>query len=605
MDVPGAVQMSEVKFLVTDVMTDSPRLYFLNSSSYKYHWKFYSNALGWNMDLLSFNTRTYTDFNRRLIAGSIVRYHSYSSDLYPDGVYSVEFWPSDPIHAHEAALVLNLLETGMPFASEMLVYHPTGETQVRIYREELTDFEGYGVNTVSTHQLYEGVSYSALNTGVACGILRSGNSSGTWSSGDIVVFETIPNDISHVAGVITTVPQTPLSHINLKARQNGTPNAFIENFTETPDYTSMLGHYVRLTVLPGNYRIEAIPFSEAAEWLESVRPESVTVLVSDLSENRILSLSDLRHSNSVFCGAKAANLGELSRCLPSGSVPQGYAIPFAYYHEFMEYNNLYALVDSLTAGEAFSRSVEARDEILSEIRRSVREGELPPWMMDSLDEMASQFEPETSLRCRSSTNNEDLPGFNGAGLYESYTHHGYEGHISETVKQVWAGMWTYRAYEEREFHRIEHVSASMGVVVHPSFRNEAANGVAVTQNIFNPFITGYYVNVQAGDDMVTNPEPESIPEEFIITRQYLTGVWQTEVQYIGSSNRTDGDERVLTEEQISMLEEYLEDIHRHFARVYGAGSDDPDFAMEIEFKITAAGELVVKQARPWVNVTGG
>ena len=46
-------------------------------------------------------------------------------------------------------------------------------------------------------------------------------------SSDLVVLRYIPNDLTHVAGVITETPQTPLSHINLKAKQNNMPNAYI------------------------------------------------------------------------------------------------------------------------------------------------------------------------------------------------------------------------------------------------------------------------------------------------------------------------------------------------------------------------------------------
>ena len=75
----------------------------------------------------------------------------------------------------------------------------------------------------------------------------------------------------------------------------------------------------------------------------------------------------------------------------------------------------------------------------------------------------------TPLRCRSSTNNEDLPGFSGAGLYDSFTHRPDEGHLSESIKQVYASLWNYRAFEAREFYRIDHFTTAMGVLVHPQF----------------------------------------------------------------------------------------------------------------------------------------
>ncbi len=592
--------LSEVKFLVSDVRSDSPSLYFINSNSFEYHWKFFNEALGWNLSLLDFNTRTYTDFNRRILAGSVVAHDRYSPSDYAEGLYTIEFWPSDPIHFNDVMLAYELINEAMYFLDGNIVYHPTGETQVLIYNEEIDSFDSAGIEVLLTEELYGGLDYAALNTGEALGILRDGNSGGAFSSRDIPVFQSIPNDISHVAGIITTIPQTPLSHINLKAVQNGTPNVYIPGFTETDQYRSLLGKYVRLTASTGGYTIEEVPLSTAMEWLEASRPDTVTVLDRNLTETRIADLDEIRLINSTSYGSKAASLGELTWCLPSHAVPRGCSIPFYYYHKFMIYNNLYEAADSLIAISEFTDSAGKREMMLREFRRRIRESDIPPWMMDSLSAVSTQFEPDVSLRCRSSTNNEDKPGWSGAGLYSSYTHHPEEGDISGTIKQVWAGMWTYRAFEEREFHRIEHNSCAMGVIVHPSYRDEQANGVAVTRNIFNPFITGYYVNVQLGEDMVTNPDDESVPEEFIVTEQNITGVISREIQYIRYSNRTLSNQRVLSETQIDQLTDYLERIHNHYSYLNGVSDLDNDFAMEVEFKITSEGDLVIKQARPWV-----
>jgi len=596
----SSLQLSEVKFIITDIRTDSPVLYFINSSEFMYHWKFFNDALGWNMSLIDFNTRTYTDFNRLILAGSVVAHDRYSNSEYRNGVYTVEFWPSDPVHADDAAMAVSMISEGMTFASDRILYHPAGESQVRIYSAEADQFAEKGVPVIQTGELYSGVDYMALNTGTCCGVLRDGSSGGAFSAGDIPVYKSVPNDIGHVAGIITTIPQTPLSHINLKAAQNGTPNVYVQGFADTEQYRSLLGCYVRLTAVPEGYTVEEIPFAEAVEWLDSVRPDTVTVLLADFEQTRILPLDEIRLANSSAYGAKAASLGELTWCIPSFSVPSGYAIPFHYYQNFMQYNNLYSAIDSMITADGFNSSVENREQILHDIRSLIRGADVPAWMMDSLSVMASNFEPGTSLRCRSSTNNEDLPGFNGAGLYSSFTHHPDEGHISKTIKQVWAGMWTFRAFEEREFHRIDQMSGAMGVVVHPSYREEVANGVAVTRNIFNPFSGGVYVNVQPGDDMVTNPQAESVPEEFLVTEQNLTGHAVREIQYLGLSNRASGGERVLSEQQIDQLVTYLAMIHNHYRTAYGVDEDDPWFAMEIEFKITSESELVIKQARPWV-----
>jgi len=118
----GTQQISEVKFLVTDVQSDSSKLYFLNSCAYDYHWKFNQEALNSDMDLYEFRAGAYTDTNRQFIAGSLIRYDSFLSVAFPDGVYCIEFWASDPIHAEDVSLVFSLLEESMSYAFDMLVY---------------------------------------------------------------------------------------------------------------------------------------------------------------------------------------------------------------------------------------------------------------------------------------------------------------------------------------------------------------------------------------------------------------------------------------------------------------------------------------------------
>jgi hypothetical protein len=136
------------------------------------------------------------------------------------------------------------------------------------------------------------------------------------------------------------------------------------------------------------------------------------------------------------------------------------------------------------------------------------------------------------------------------------------------------------------------------VLVHPNFDDEAANGVAVTKNPFDPDWEGFYVNVQVGESLVTNPDPNATPDELLVSAIGPAGEYET--QYIRRSTMTAGGAHVMTPEQIAELTRAMETIQARFKAIYGAG-DDPAFAMDIEFKIDARGRLVVKQARPWVD----
>ena len=216
----------------------------------------------------------------------------------------------------------------------------------------------------------------------------------------------------------------------------------------------------------------------------------------------------------------------------------------------------------------------------------------------AIAELHARFPAGTGIRCRSSTNNEDLEGFNGAGLYDSFTHRADEGDLTETVKQVWASLWNLRAFDERDFHRIDHLAAAMGVLVHPNFDDEVANGVAVTKNPFDPNWPGFYINVQVGESLVTNPDPNATPDELLVSAIGPNGEYET--QYIRHSTLTTGGTDVMTPEQIARLTAAMETIQRRF-RASTRPNATPGSPWTSSSRSTMAGTLVVKQARPWVD----
>ena len=205
-----------------------------------------------------------------------------------------------------------------------------------------------------------------------------------------------------------------------------------------------------------------------------------------------------------------------------------------------------------------------------------------------------RFEDGISVRCRSSTNNEDLPGFSGAGLYDSKTQHPHEGHISKSVKQVYASIWNFRAYDERDFYKIDHLKTAMGILCHQNFEGEIANGVGVTTDPIYDTEHSFYLSSQLGEDLVTNPNNNSVSEEVILPLD--TSI--TSSILIRSSNQVARGERIITSDHLNELRENLIVINDEFRDLYDAESL-PGFAMEIEFKITKDNLLNIKQARPW------
>jgi pyruvate, water dikinase len=596
---PGAPDVREVKFLVTGADTASPRLHFLNTNKHQYHYYFATDVLGYAWDLSTFNNQTYFTDARKQIAGSLVYYPHYTrSNGGPAGLYAMEFWPSDGISFHHVKMAYRLVSTSLPWMDRRLAYHPAGLTQEQRMESETAQWEASAIDWISSTELFAASTYSVLNPGVSFGRLVVGGGTTAVTSRDIVVLPTVPADLSRVAGIITAAPQTPLSHINLKAKQNKTPNCYLRDALSAPRVVALSGKNVRMEAGSDGLNLREATAAEVEAWINTLRPPNPSYPPRNLSITTIRPLSQVSFTDSTNCGAKAANVAELKRLLPAGMSPDGYAIPFSFYHRFMETNGFYNYARVMMQQPDFIADPSVREAQLATFRALLRDGIVPPNDRSALNVVQAAFAAGVPIRCRSSTNNEDLPGFNGAGLYDSYTHRPDEGSLHKSVRKVWASLWNFRAFEERDFQRIDHFSAAMGVLLHPNTDDELANGVAVSKNLIDPNWRGYYVNVQKGEELITNPDQNVIPEEFLIAS--LMGLTRYEIQHVTFSSLQPARTSLLTTAQAWDLADRLSAIQSHFRSRYNAWSD-PDFAMEVEFKITKENRLFIKQARPWVD----
>ncbi|MGH1543299.1 MAG: PEP/pyruvate-binding domain-containing protein [Arenicella sp.] len=605
-DVPGALGVREMKFLMTDLDAEEPLIYFMNTNNVQYHYHFATFVLGLELSNPEFNQQTYFIDNRKFLAGTLIAHDSFIASDGQQGVYALEFWPTDPVKVRLVNVAYKAIKQAMPFAKQKIAYHPAGETHRDLYIAEKQQFEQQGIQHISTEQLFGNIAYSPLNLGEGYGRLRLVDAADAKppSIGDVVIFKLLPNDLSHVAGVLTEQAQTPLSHINLKAKQNNTPNAYVKGASDDPRIKPLIGKLVYLKVAADDIEIREATQEEVDTHLESTRPVETQWPRRDLSRRDIVSLKNIGNADLQAYGAKAANVAELASILTtSNMVPDGYAVPFYFYDQFMQENGLYDVAQNMVNDLTFKQDPAVREKKLSKFRKRIKKTDMNETMLQALQNMHNAYPIEQPLRCRSSTNNEDLEGFNGAGLYDSYTHRPDEGHIQKSIKQVWASLWNYRAFEERDFYRIDHFTTAMAVLVHPNFDDELANGVGLTKNIFDPAWPGNYINVQVGEALVTNPEGGAVPDELIVVRTLVSDVppvYGNEVIYIRRSNLVTPPDHVMTDDQIEFLSTQMRIIQEHFKRVYRR-KDDPTFAMDIEFKIDKHKQLVIKQARPWVD----
>ncbi|MXY99281.1 hypothetical protein F4Y93_01050 [Candidatus Poribacteria bacterium] len=569
-----------VKFQIENTHTENPQLYFMNTETHRSHGSF--------MDAAGLGR------GQGQMRGVLSYRPLFMAPNGEPGVYTFEFNPNDAFPFEEIKLAHDLLVSKMPILKNRLGYCPLWGA-IGIYNREKALYDAAEFPVYFEDDLYANVGYLPLNQAASFGLLRVLALDERPTPRDIVICKTLPNEMPRVAGVITGVRQTPLSHVNLRAIQDKVPNAFIAKAWENASIAPLIGKYVYYAVNADGFEIREATLKEVETHFSDLRPSKTQKPKRDLSVTKILPLDDIRFSDASGFGVKTTNVATLRTFgFPEGTVPDGFAIPFYFYDEFMKHNGLYAKVEALLSDSAFQSDYDIRAAELKKFRATIEKGEMPAWMMDALSELQSAFPEGTSLRCRSSTNSEDLPGFSGAGLYDSYTHQPDEGHLSKSIKQVFASLWNYRAFEARDFYRIDHLTTAMGVLVHPNFPDELANGVAVTDDVVYQTIGNYYLNTQVGEDLVTNPEEQSIPEEILLN-------WSDSNNYrvVTMSNRTTDGGRILSDAYLRQLNSYLGIIHYRFNQLYTSIGHTKNLAMEIEFKITSDGRLSIKQARPW------
>ena len=571
-----------VKFQIERTHTQNPQLYFMNTETHRSHGSFMSAVgLGRGQGQM----RGVLSYRPLSIAPSG-----------EPGVYTFEFNPNDAFPFEEIKLAHDLLVAKMPILKNRIGYCPLWGA-IGIYERERALYDTAEFPVYFEDDLYANIGYLPLNQAASFGRLRVLELDERPTVRDIVICKTLPNEMPRVAGVITGVRQTPLSHVNLRAIQDKIPNAFIAKAWESSSIAPLIGKYVYYAVNADGFEIREATLKEVETHFADLRPSRTQRPERDLSVKKVLPLDEIGFSDASRFGVKTANLATLRTFgFPDGTVPDGFGIPFYFYDEFMKYNGFYDDLEGLLKDTALLSDHDTKEAELKSFRAEIKKGKMPTWMMDALSELQNSFPEGTSLRCRSSTNNEDLPGFSGAGLYDSYTHHSDEGHLSTSIKQVFASLWNFRAFEARDFYRIDHFVTAMGVLVHPNFESELANGVAVSDDVVYQTEGNYYLNTQVGEDLVTNPEAQSVPEEILLD-------WWDSNNYriVTTSNRTTDGARILKDEYLRQLSFYLGTVHYKFRNLYTSPSRTNDFAMEIEFKITSEGKLSIKQARPWAQ----
>jgi Pyruvate phosphate dikinase, AMP/ATP-binding domain len=571
-----------VKFLID--LHDDDRTYFFDSKKWETHFGFVRRFIDPCVEFQRFNISEYTREDRRFVLGSLMHYL--------DGDHwTIELLGGDTLSAARIGWMFECISARLPFAAR-LKFRPLSPLQI----ENATRL-GDRVPVLSSDALNASVSYQPVVLGVAYGHLRLVR--GTLDvSGvrpyDIVVSEYVPDQIPPVAGLVTSQLQAPLAHVAVLSRNRNTPDMALRGAIDLDAFKRFEGKLVKLTVSSQDYSIELADPAQAESAWTAMRPAAAMRPECDPQVVGLFNVAELAPDAVRYVGAKAAQMGRL--CHIEGiATAGGFAIPFSAYLAHLESAGLTPAIDAMLSEREFGSDAGVRALRLAEVRKAIA---AHPVQADLLAALCAKLRGLATRRrfiFRSSTNAEDLDGFNGAGLYESIAVAAdpTAEQVADALREVWASVWLQRAFEEREWYRIEHRAVAMGVLVQPFVEDAVATGVAITGNPFKPDLEAVFINTQLSGSTVTSAQGNELPE------QYLVVTWGGLIDpELLSRSSLAGGAPIMREADITDLTTQLQRIHRTLL-VPGTGTAN---AMDVEFALTHDRRIVMLQARPYTIV---
>jgi len=202
--------------------------------------------------------------------------------------------------------------------------------------------------------------------------------------------------------------------------------------------------------------------------------------------------------------------------LPEVNVPPGFGVPFYYYLRHLRQNHLNSRINAMLADPRWGSPGQLawRKHALAALRDAIRSAPIDSVFLDALYKRVRIKLSGKGVFVRSSTNAEDLAGFNGAGLYDTVPNVRSKRNLGDAVKTVWASLWNDRAVAERTLFGIDHRKVYAGVLIQVGIEATAA-GVLITANLWDPREEdSYTINANWGLG-IRVVEGTTIPEQIL------------------------------------------------------------------------------------------
>ena len=329
----------------------------------------------------------------------------------------------------------------------------------------------------------------------------------------------------------------------------------------------------------------------------------VSLPAIDANHTELTPLTRIRASDVNRFGTKTANLGEIVHANAANvNVPAGFGVPFNAYIEHIAANHLQAKIDAMLNDARFTNDAAWRREALSTLRQAIVDAPMNPQQLTRIEQAWQKQLGGKGVFVRSSTNAEDLKGFNGAGLYDTVPNVKTREALEPAIKKVWASIWNERAVNERQFAGIDHRQAYPAVLIQTGV-NATAAGVLLTTDIWGHNPHTYTINAKWGLG-IRVVEGQKIPEQIlydtsnngtrIISRSNETSMLVFDPRNGVREVPTPAGDTILTEARAKRLGEAVDAIVSLFVQ---------DTALDIEWVLEGE-KIWIVQARPYVSATG-
>ena len=494
------------KFII-DIQSND--IYFIDVNVFKLHADFVLGVLleqEWTADNIRAYNKNYERSKPRFILGYLTEHLKVNK-------LTFAFWEGDKIDARGVQRVHKKL--AKTFFVKDLAFRPDSPAQEKVAKA----VRRKGIKTITNDEIYRAADYQSFNHGQVVGTLRIVPKGTPYESlmfdrNDIVILQESYPDISPVSGIMSSVFSTPLAHVNLRATAWGIPNAGYARAFE--DYASLDGKAVFFAVEDTTHTLRIATRQEIDEYEHRVRTQKTVVIPpADLETANMPMLTKIHADQGDVFGAKTANLGEIASAgLPRVNVPEGFGVPFFYYVRHIRKHGVDNKIEAMLSDERFETDGAWRRSSLETLRKEIVAAPLDKQVANAIYKRVKLQLGGRGVFVRSSTNAEDLEGFNGAGLYDTVPNVRGKKNIENAVKQVWASLWNFRAVEERSMFGIDHKKVYPGVLIQVGV-NATAAGVLITTNLFNPEDgDSFTINAKAGLG-IRVVEGTRVPEQVI------------------------------------------------------------------------------------------